>query len=85
MANSEMDYMNIGGKGIKVKSFDVSVPAASTYYDYTNNKPSDFVKPLSACSVSGGGCIIVQVTSNVVFFKEAISSNSVLRIMYQSI
>ena len=70
--------------GESIKSFDVSVPAASTFYNFGSEKPSDFGKVLGAFSLSGGGCIVIQVTPTIAFFKEATSSNLVLRIIYQT-
>ena len=66
----------------KIKYFNVTVPAASTNYNYSNDKPSDFSLPLAAFSVQGGGAEIIQVGISTIYFTSATENQSTIRILY---
>lgn len=68
----------------KLKYFNVTVTANSTSYNYTNDKPSDFNTPISAMSIGGGTCVISQISASAIYFANALSSSSVVRILYEA-
>jgi hypothetical protein len=71
--------------GIKLKSFDVSVPSGASSYNFENEKPSDFGGIVGAFAVGSGANISVgRVRNSEIIFNSAISANASLRILYSA-
>lgn len=67
-----------------IKYFDVTVPAGSSYYNFSSDVPSDYSSDnrLGACSIGGTGVLITQLSQTILFFNAATSATTNIRILY---
>ena len=68
----------------QIKYFDVVVPSGSANYNFSSQKPSDYVADnrLGAISIGGTGAFITQLSDPYIFFSTALGSSSTIRITY---
>ena len=66
----------------KIKYFTVIVPVSVSTYNYSADKPADFLLPLAATSVGGGGAQIMQISATTMYFQDPLQNQGTIRILY---